>query len=319
MIPVCRPILPTADKLAPYLARIDESRYYSNFGPLCREYEERLSNHFGGYVVATSSGTQALLASLIAWGFPPRSFIACPSFTFVATPATIVSAGHIPYFVDIDPETWIVNEISSGIPCGLIGVSPFGAPVPDRFHIIDAAAGFDTVVARSTPTIVSTHATKPFSTGEGGFVLSKNKHLIDEIRIVINHGISPDRSVSTCGINGKMSEYHAAVGLAELDGWSEKREKWLQLAEWYARPSWAASTHIVKTKEPAKIVAERLKERGIDSRLCWYGCHQQPAYAGFPRTHMTATESLMEHTMALPMYIGMTKENVNFVLEKLDA
>lgn len=315
MIPICRPLLPTSDKLMPYIHRIDESRHYTNFSPLCREYEERLSNHFGAYVVSTSSGTQALVATLIALDFLPGQLVTCPAFTFAATPGAIVSAGYTPFFVDVNEDTWGADK--SNLPS--VGVMPFGLPIDGDFDVIDAAAGFDTVTASNIPQIISTHATKSFSTGEGGVVVCKNKHLIDRIRIIINHGISPDRSISVRGINAKMSGYHAAVGLASLDEWPERRERWKCVGNWYGAGEYAISTHIIKLKSSAATMATHLKKHGIDTRLSWYDCATQPAYLRFPRRNLPITEDLIEKTIALPFYSDMKKKDVDYILEKLNA
>lgn len=305
MISVCKPLLPDAESLLPYLKRIDETRQYTNFGPLVSEYEARLSEHFGGYVVATCSGTQALVATLLALNMPKERGIRCPAYTFVATAAAIVTAGYTPYFTDIGEESDI-------------GVYPFGVPCVGDFSLIDAAAGFDTVKVSSTPTIVSTHATKPFSTGEGGFVLCSDKNLIDEIRVITNHGISKNREVNVCGINGKMSEYNAAIGLASLDAWAETREKWVQVSRWYGRGDHAHSTHTVWVRTPKYPRPEKLREKGVDSRMCWYGAHLHKAYAHFPSSQLLKATMMVGQTISLPKFIDMTKDQVDYVVESFE-
>ncbi len=272
-----KPLLPSAERLLPYLKRIDSARWYTNSGPLLQEYEARLSTMFNTNIVATSSATSALTATLMAFGLPAGSMVAVPSWTYVASPASIVAAGLVPYFYDIyiDPASLPVSAIML--------VAPFGAPVeiPDTDIpiLIDAAAGFDSYHTRmgDIPTIISTHATKVFSTGEGGFVGCTDAALLDRVRLTINNGFSVGRDAPMFGINGKMSEYHAAVGLAELDGWEEKRAKWLALDD--------SIPYATSTKQV-------MDGSGIKKQI--YGCHKYTTYKNFPRTKMEKTEYLMK-------------------------
>src|SRR5688500_4841165 len=107
-IPVHRPQLPTSHLIMPYLKRIDEARWYSNFGPLVNEFETRLAEHFSVMpkMVATAvNGTLMLIATLRALNVPENSFCIMPSWTFVATASAAHYAGLTPYFVDVDRDT----------------------------------------------------------------------------------------------------------------------------------------------------------------------------------------------------------------------
>lgn len=315
MIPICRPYLPPKERLSPYLARIDESRYYSNWGPMVREYESRLEEHFNSHVLVTSSGTSALICALVAMNLPKRSFIAVPSFTFVASASAIVMSGHIPFFVDVNEKTWVANVPPNRVEGAMI-VSPFGDKIELPNYgiptIVDAAAAFEHIAPSAIPQIVSTHSTKTFSTAEGGVIICNDRDLIERARIVANHGMSPNREINTIGLNAKMSEYHAAIGLAELDGWNEKKEKWKQVRNWYG------GCHVKDLGKDALPVSIKMREKGVDTRLSWYGIHHHSAYKNFPRTSMDVTNRLINETIALPFYVDMTKEEVNYVLISLN-
>ena len=292
--PPFRPLLPTADKLFPYLQRIDKSRIYSNFGELNNEYKSRLGDFFNASVETGSSATSLLTATLIALNLPPKSFIACPSWTFVASPASIVAAGHIPYFMDCTKEGILSAESNIMKQCAAIMlVSPCGAPLnikqweKNAAHwgiplVIDAAAGFDAFstvsLPQKSPVIISTHATKAFATAEGGFVVCKDSSLLERIRRLTNFGLTPKRDAETYGMNAKMSEYHAAIGLAELDGWEEKRDRYLR------------KTLIYNLKYATSLVPQRTPE----GRKNVYGCHKLFAYKYFPKTPLPNTEKLMK-------------------------
>ena len=136
MIPLCRPLLPTADALLPYLREIDANRVYSNYGPLERRLQARLEDRFGAPVALLSSGTAALIAALSAVRREERGTCLCPSWTFVASGAAICGAGLSPYFVDVERATWMpdIDGIGGGWTeknvAAMMVVGPFGMPAP---------------------------------------------------------------------------------------------------------------------------------------------------------------------------------------------
>jgi len=284
-----KPLLPTADKLLPYLKRLDESRHYTNFGTLNAEYQDRLEELFGTPCVTGSSATSLITATLMALNLPTASLVAMPSWTFPATAAAVVSAGLTPYFLDVCEKRNVVRSC-----CGadaMIYVAPFGVPLETSVLdmlaqksgvpvIIDAAAGFD---AFSTifkpgkcPVIISTHATKAFSTAEGGFVTCSDKDLLEKVRRITNFGFTHDRRIEYTGLNAKLSEYHAAVGLASLDEWPEKRKLLLEKTKPYG----------------LDYAVTQIPVRG-EGKLGVYGCHVHEAYADYPRTELPVTEDLI--------------------------
>ena len=254
-IPVMRPQLPSTKRLVPYLTKIDETRIYTNHGPLARAFEERLAEHFGlapRSVTAVANATLGLALALAAQGAQPGTLCIIPAWTFVATAHAAVMAGLIPYFVDVDTKTWTLdsNRIDQevarapGPVSAVVPVAAFGQPVDvaawDRIRsrtglavVIDAAAGFDSLRPGATPAVVSLHATKVLGVGEGGFVACTDVSLIRSIRSRANFGFHRTRQAVTSAVNAKLSEYHAAVGLAALDEWATVREEWMCLARAY--------------------------------------------------------------------------------------
>jgi dTDP-4-amino-4,6-dideoxygalactose transaminase len=114
-IPLLRPCLPTADELLPYLKEIDQSAWYSNFGPLNERFIKRIevyqelrwSNPV--FCLTTSSGTLALELLISALDLPRSSNIFIPAFTFVATASAVLRCGHKPVLCDVDPKTWLLT------------------------------------------------------------------------------------------------------------------------------------------------------------------------------------------------------------------
>ncbi len=308
-IDLMRPLLPDAEAILPYIKRIDSSRWYSNFGPLVMELQERMKSHFcsGVECVTASSGTAGLISTIRAMNLPHNSYCLMPSWTFVGTPATAMAAGMTPYFIDVDNDTWalepeyvkrIIKNIR-GVIGAVIVVAPFGRIIDveawDKFSydtsipvVIDAAAGFDwfrNSPMGKTPVVISLHATKVMGVGEGGLVLCRDSALIRHVQEQTNFGFYT-RHVSTPGINCKMSEYAAAVAHAALDQWTDKRRQWEKtthlymdalepLAEKYGFELWLDRENVVSTcnirlgDNIADRVISQLRVYGIKARRWW--------------------------------------------------
>ena len=194
MIKVLRPRLPPADRLAPYLAAIDQSRIYSNFGPQACAFEERLSSHFAlekGTITTIANATLGLVLALAGQGARPGTLCAMPGWTFVASANAAVLAGLTPYFVDVNPSTWALDPFAieeelarAPVAVGAIMVvAPFGQPIDyaswDNFKfrtglpvVIDAAAAFDSLQVGETPAVVSLHATKILASAKAALSLA---------------------------------------------------------------------------------------------------------------------------------------------------
>lgn len=356
-----RPQLPVAEQLLPYLRRIDEARYYSNHGQLLREFENELARHFGvapTQLSAVANGTVALSAALLAVQARPGTKCLVPSWTFVASASAIWAANLEPHFVDVSEETWMIDPQALARRGDLhdVGavmvVSPFGAPVDthawDDFTaqtgipaIIDGAAAFDTVssvpAARPgrTPIMISLHATKVFGVGEGGVVISTDDEVMRRFHQICNFGVWGSPEGQILGYNGKLSEYHAAVGLAAFEGWPQRRVQisgltqtyierlsdipGVSLLPGYGNGGWVSCYCNVRV-DGAGSVIERLSELGIETRRWWQsGVHKQRAYAGFSRDALPVTERLGCSVFGLPFYHDMTPAQVDRVVNGLDA
>ncbi len=362
VIPIMKPRLPKAEQILPYLEQIDESRWYSNFGPLLMSFEEKLAELFEispGCLMTASSGTQAISAVLRAMEVEAGTFCVVPSWTFVASAGAPTQVGLEPYFLDVDEQSWAlepeaVKEQLKYIP-GRVGavvvVAPFGAPVEvakwDAFTeetnvpvIIDAAAAFDSVLnvegckIGKTPVMVSMHATKPFGIGEGAFLISNQKLLLSRTRQMTNFGFQADRNIVSRGMNAKLSEYSAAVGLAALNEWPEKREDWLKAQQYYLdafakHPSHTVALHmgndwvtsVCNVSIPpgmSEQVIEQLNNVGIQARKWWpFGCHQLDAYKDCPRFALPVTEILNDTVIALPFSVDIEKDDVDYIVDEL--
>ncbi|NUQ17976.1 MAG: DegT/DnrJ/EryC1/StrS aminotransferase [Sphingomonas sp.] len=335
---------------------MDDTRMYSNFGPLATELERRLAERLGidaQGLVSVANATVGLAATLSEIGRPGRNLCLLPSWTFCASAHAVLQSGLQPFFVDVDPLTWQLSpaallalpaEVLDRAAAAMI-VGAFGAPVNplawDSFGarsgipvVIDAAAGFDSVVASTVPTVVSLHATKSLPAGEGGFVATADPELGRAIRQRINFGFAGSRTAEVAGMNGKLSEYTAAVGLASLDRWPASRGTWSRLRDGYdkrmryARPvwfsggtaqqAWVTATFVLAVPAPVTTIAEELKAAGIDTRRWWQaGCHREPAFEHCGRTDLAATECLAESALGLPFFPDLTEAHMDAVVAEL--
>jgi len=356
LMPVLQPRLPLSAEILPYLEAIDERRWYSNHGPIVTRLEEQLGHRLGMAhpgVVTTANATAGLTAALLARQVPAGSLCLMPSWTFAATPHAARAAGLTPWFHDVDRRTWALNpddvlETLERIerPVGAVMVvSPFGAPLDlagwEAFEersgipvVVDAAAGFDTARASRIPFVVSLHATKIVSAGEGGFVATTDAELRDRLRACCNFGFHGSRSARLPALNAKMSEYHASVALAGLASWPAARALHQRIAGWYRRSmarladvhlqpgygeGWVSSTtSVVLPPHSCAGIAARLLQAGVETRAWWgQGCHAQPAFADCPRGPLPVTEDLGGRVLGLPHFPDMRQSDVDAVVQAL--
>ncbi|MEE9139418.1 MAG: DegT/DnrJ/EryC1/StrS family aminotransferase [Alphaproteobacteria bacterium] len=357
-IPLMRPRLPDAEALLPYLREIDRARWYTNFGQLLDRFERRLAETFRvevGQITCVANGTLGLTLALKALEPAPGALCAMPSWTFAATPGAACAAGLVPWFLDVDEGTWALEpralkarlREAPGPVAAVVPVSPFGAPVDVAAWqalseetglpvAIDAAAAFDSLSIGRSPAVVSLHATKVFGIGEGAMVASTDEGMTARVRRLSNYGFGKGAQVAAPGINAKMSEYAAAVGLAALDAWPAMRRTYVELTQAYGAafdaaegismaPSFGAgrvsSTCNVDLGAPvADEVITRLSARGIETRRWWgRGCHRYPAFADFPRTALPVTERLADSIIGLPFFPGLTEPEVMQVRDAVCA
>jgi dTDP-4-amino-4,6-dideoxygalactose transaminase len=233
------PDLPVPAEYLPLLEEMQQNGYYSNFGPLARRLEEQLLKMMGTAderCVTCCNATAGLSAALLATG--RSGYVLLPAFTFSASLGAIRAAGMTPIVADVDAENWTLREnlldralaqTGAGV---VMLVAPFGIANSwePQLHVcrergvavvIDSASGlggprYATAFDESTFEVFSMHATKPFSVGEGGVIFAHRRHEA-ALRSALNFALDSYATTQgpAWGFNGKMSELHAAVGLAQ--------------------------------------------------------------------------------------------------------
>jgi dTDP-4-amino-4,6-dideoxygalactose transaminase len=234
---VTRPELPPLEALWPSLEEIWSSRVLTNGGAFHERFERALTRHLGiAHLSLCANATIGLMLALRALGL--RGEVITTPFTFVATVQAIEWAGLTPVFADIDPDTLTldpraVERALTADTCAILPVHCYGYAcdvealeslarahglklVYDAAHAFGARLGGRALVSWGDVSVLSFHATKVLNTFEGGAIVAsetETKLVIDRLK---NFGIVDENRVEGLGLNGKMNEFCAALGLAQL-------------------------------------------------------------------------------------------------------
>nr|WP_231996351.1 DegT/DnrJ/EryC1/StrS family aminotransferase [Mycobacterium scrofulaceum] len=339
---------------------IVQTNWYTNFGPKERQFALALSEYLGSelHVATLANGTLALIAALhVTLGPGGRDrYLLMPSFTFVAVAQAAEWTGYRPWFIDVDPDTWqpsvssavAVLESSREEVAGILLPNVFGVGNPDIDAweqlaaqwqlpiVVDSAAGFGSayvdgnkVGGRGSCEIFSFHATKPFAVGEGGALVSRNPHLVEQTQRFQNFGFEASRECTQLGINGKLQEISAAIGLRQLLGLDRRLETRRKVFDCYraelagfglqfqpnaeASSLCFASACCTSADHKAAVLAS-LTEYAIQARDYYNPpLHLQHYFLANPElrsTELRSTEDICSRIVSLPVHDDMAPEDV---------
>jgi dTDP-4-amino-4,6-dideoxygalactose transaminase len=366
-IPLIRPDLPALGDIAGEFGQILTTGHITNNGPYVRAFERETAAYLGTPTAAVSSGSAALLFTLQALGLPRGGRVIVPSFTFVATVQAILYAGGLPCFVDIaDDMNLAVDDLEQLLAAhadvvGIVGTHVFGVPCPvdaiadavgryerrtgrDLFVVYDAAHGFgssvgDRRVGRfGTAEVFSLSATKLLVAVEGGLVASADETVIDRITRMRNYGIQESYDAWWPGLNGKMSEFHAAIGLYNLRRLDRLLAARQERARYFieairARTSFAAPPwrdDITQTfkdftvlvpeslAESRGAVMEHLASAGVETRAYFSPpAHEQRLFQPFSDRKLPVTSRVAQRVISLPFFSTITPAEMDYVVTAL--
>ncbi|WP_165831897.1 MULTISPECIES: DegT/DnrJ/EryC1/StrS aminotransferase family protein [Gammaproteobacteria] len=258
MIPYYVPTVPDVGLLSSYLEEINQRKWLTNFGPLSDKLAAQLSNLLGHqHILPVSSCTNGLMTCFMLLGC--KSVVTTP-FSFVATSSSLKWMGIQTHFVDIDPDSKnicpkaleqylsknqgkvdaVVATHVYGNPCDVAALDRLAKDYDVKI-IYDAAHAFDvkvddrSVLMFGELSVLSFHATKIFHSVEGGAIAVPNEEVFERARKIINFGIDRSAEVTEIGINSKMSEYHAAVGLVQMRTIERVKKHRISLYERYIK------------------------------------------------------------------------------------
>jgi dTDP-4-amino-4,6-dideoxygalactose transaminase len=237
MIPVTKPFLPPIQEYEKYLQGIWNRNWLTNNGPLVNELELALKDYLKiKHLLFVTNGTIAIQLAIKALGLKGK--IITTPFSYVATTSSVVWEGCEPVFVDIDPKTCnidpskiedaITPETSAilathvyGNPCDVDAIDEIGKRknlkvIYDGAHAFGVTIKGKSIFEFGDISTCSFHATKLFHTVEGGSVVTKDPELLKKMAYLRNFGHDGPERFAQLGINGKNSEFHAAMGLVNL-------------------------------------------------------------------------------------------------------
>jgi len=356
---VTRPLLPPLEAYHDQLAEIWQSQQLTNFGAFHRRLEAALAQRSGhGRGTLWKNGTTALIAMLQA-ARATNDVVVTP-FTFPATVHAITALGLNPVFADVDPETLTLSpdavaEAITPTTSAVLGTHIYGTACDaealgkvarahgakllfDGAHSFAVPApAFTSDAALGDATMLSFHATKLFHTVEGGAVLTPDPGIHERLQAVRNFGIESEDVVGGFGVNGKMSELHAALGLLTLDMLDAEIERRREVAGLYLeRLDGVEGVRVISGKGESMqyfvvrinakafgasrdAVHARMRRHNVLSRKYFYPlCSDIGIYADRPSAHnLPEARRAADEVLALPFYGGLTAELVNYVCDVL--
>lgn len=349
MIPVTLPFLPPKENYDRIIDQVWLRNWLTNNGPLVNKLELKLKKFLGlEYFLFTSNGTIALQMAIKALDL--KGEIITTPFSYVATTSAIVWEGCTPVFADIDPqrltidptkiEALITEKTSAilathvyGIPCHIEEIQHI-AKKHNLKVIYDAAHAFGTeyksqsLLNYGDISTLSTHATKLFHTVEGGAVITQDAELLKKLALLRNFGHAGIDEFNGVGINGKNSEFHAAMGLANLpfiEDILHKRRKdcsyydnWL-LSHGIARPEIPNNTKynhayypvIFENEKITLKIYEELNKREIYSRRYFYPSLNTLDYVVKQTTPIC--DNIAARVLCLPLFYTLTDEEIDMI------
>jgi len=357
---VAQPQLPPLEEFIPYLEKIWESKILTNNGPYHRQLEQALCEHLGvKHIALLTNGTVALVTALQALRITGE--VITTPYSFVATAHSLLWNAIKPVFVDIDPMTLNMDpaRIEAAITPQTAAIMPvhcYGHPcdvdriqkIADNYGlkvIYDAAHAFGvqcrgaSVLNHGDLSVLSFHATKVFTTFEGGAIVcpdAKTKQRVDHLK---NFGFVDETIVVAPGINGKMSEFNAALGLLQLKGIDEALRRRKAIDSRY-RGALARVAGIHCLQDAGETVANyayfpilvrpgyplsrealyrKLRDNGVYARRYFYPLISDfPMYRGLPsaaHSNLPVASKAASEVLCLPIYPALSDEQVDSVVE----
>ncbi len=331
-------------------ARVLDSGAYVQSSEVASFEREFAASTGARHALAVSNGTTALHLALLACGVRPGDEVITVANTFIATVEAIMMTGATPIFVDVDPETMLMDPVEVErcithrtrviLPVHLYGrVCDMDAltAIAHRhgLYVVEDAcqAHGATLNGRQAGTMgdlgcLSFYPTKNLGTvGEGGAVLTNEPALAARVESLRNHGQSAKNVHTEPGYNYRMPELQAAalrVLLPHLEAWNRSR---VAAAGWYARglsnldieecapaPSGSHVYHLYVVRSGERAELQRfLAQKGIGTAIHYpTPIHMQPAYVtlGMGRGNLPRTEHAVDRILSLPMHPSITEEEV---------
>jgi len=366
-IPVCEPLL--SGNEIKYVNDCIKTGWISSSGTYVQSFEEKFAEYCGAkYAVAVTNGTVAIHLALVACGIGPGDEVIIPDFTMIATGFAVCYTGALPVFVDAENETWnidadkIEEKITSKTKA-ILPVSIFGHPcemdtiwkIAGKYNLMvieDAAESHGAEYKGKKTgnladiTAFSFFANKNLTTGEGGMVVTNDEELYRRCRYFKNLcfplDAPRDYRHEHIGFNYRMSNLHAAIGLAQVEMADNYRALRIKNAGHYTdylsgipgillqktmkdvlNVHWMNGIVIDKDKygKSRDELITYLREKNVDTRLFFIGMHKQTSllnYGCSPHGDFTVTEWLSENGFYLPSASSLKEETIKMICDYIN-
>jgi dTDP-4-amino-4,6-dideoxygalactose transaminase len=356
---VTRPVLPDLAEFIPHLQKIWDSRILTNGGPFHEQFERELAQYLGvKYIALFANATIGLVTALQALRITGE--VITTPYSFVATAHSLLWNGIKPVFVDVDPDTLNMDpeRIEAAITPQTTAIMPvhcYGHPcnveriqaIADTYGlkvIYDAAHAFGvkchcgSLLNHGDLSVLSFHATKVFTTFEGGAIVCPDEKMRQRINYLKNFGFADEVTVVAPGINGKMSEFGAALGLLQLKGIDTMLAKREVIDRRYraalsglngiqclapageSRANFAYFPILVQPQYPLARdqLYDKFRERKIFVRRYFYPLISDfPMYRGLPsaaHANLPVAHKLSQQILCLPIYPELALADVDRVV-----
>lgn len=360
---VTRPSLPPLEEFIKYLEDIWESRWLTNQGKYHQIFEKELADYLGvNYISLFANGTLALITALQVLRISGE--VITTPFSFVATTHALNWNGINPIFCDIEPETMNIDAekieaLISPKTTAILPVHVYGNPcniknieeIRDTYGlkvIYDAAHAFgvekngNSILDFSDLSVLSFHATKVFTTMEGGAIICHDEKIKKQIDYLKNFGFASETKVVASGINAKMNEMQAALGLLQLKEIDKNIKKRKQVTYYYRKKlgniigikilydfegvkhNYAYFPIFVDEKKYGLTrdeLYEKLKQHNIYGRRYFYPLISQfPTYKNLPSAtpeNLPVAEQITREVICLPIYPDLDLTEVDRIVNIL--
>ncbi|WP_224490267.1 DegT/DnrJ/EryC1/StrS family aminotransferase [Robertkochia flava] len=350
MIPVTKPFLPPEGDYLKLIQGIWKRQWLTNMGPLASELEMKLKDYLGiDHLLFVTNGTVALQMAIKALEITGE--IITTPFSFVATTSSIVWEGCTPVFVDIDAQTLNIDasKIEEAItentqailathvygnPCDVIAIERIAKRhnlkvIYDGAHAFGVKVNGRSIFEYGDVSTCSLHATKLYHSIEGGLIVTKCPDLLKKMASIRNFGISGFDSFNELGINGKNSEFHAAMGLVNLEYVNDIQERRNAITNRYKEqlgnfkaymPLWHKDASQNYAYFPLVLESEDLLlkiKSGLDGNEIFTRRYFYPSLANAlpylePKEYKI-TDDVSRRVLCLPLYHDLTLEEVDLI------
>ena len=361
VIPLARPVI--GDRERELVDEVLRSRQLS-LGPTVTRFEQMWADRLGTkHAVACSSGTAGLHCCLHALGIGPGDEVITSSFSFVASANVILYTGATPVFAEVDPLTFNMDPaaVEAAITPrtkAILIVDIFGYPaevpalveiaerhglgiVEDACQSIDGDYNGKKLGTFGHPAVYGFYANKQLTTAEGGVILTDSDELYVQLKSLTNQGRSDDGAWlvhSRLGFNYRLSDVHAAIGIAQIERLDWMQDARARIAGMYQermaridgvtpmyegpqRRSWFVYAPRLDADLDRDRIIGRLEAEGVSAKPYLPCIHLQPYYReahGHAPGELPITEAISASTIALPFFCEMTDDQVDRVCQAME-